>query len=279
MKLRSIERKIADLQGYIKKEEQIAQQQGQQPNQAIYIQLEEAISQLNFIKDQIGEEISLGQEVIDDYKIQKKMSPSAILERIMTRYLKYLERVIKFNILSTNAFKSKVITGKSAFMVARFNDEIKIKDIKHSLITYPKDGTEKSINKKDWVYYTENMTLAQIEEYWGDELRNKYSKSEIEKLLITDYVNQSDNRPIYALPDGGAVFGNGELSNYVTDSALSRKVQWIWFRGSIPVIRKTNIDKNGIKHSHIITNKKVINKKDFRYNKGYYINKNNSTEK
>jgi hypothetical protein len=278
LKIMQIDKKVKELNSMLAEQEKAAQEGGTQVDPILYEQVEQFNMSLQMVKDELNSQLINGKEIIDDYTIESSMTPNAILEKILTKFLKYVERVLKFNKISTNSFKSKIITGATAYMVAKFNNgEFFLREIKHSMITYPKDSTNTSINKKDWAYYTELMTPAQLDEFFGDELRDNYG-SEIINVINSGYnINKGSNQ-MFALPDGGAVFGD---TNYGNNYSNDRKVtvKWLWFRGSFPVSRKTVTDKNGIVHKHIINDKKVINIDDYIYKNNEYVNKKNKTEK
>lgn len=274
LKTRTLDKNIQQLQSVIAQQES-SQQNGTQVDPVLYEEVEGYINQLSFIKQQLAEDLDLGQEIIDDYKSQKKMTPTAILEKIMTKYLKNIEKEVKFNLLSFKAFKSKLVTGKSAFIVAKFNnDKPVIRQIKPSGIIYPIDGTEKSINKKDWAFYCELMSIAQINEYFGEVLIAKYGNDILDKLN-NEYSSAGDTNTMYALPDGGAIFGNEQIRNNNYGRHKNVEIKWVWFRGSMPICRKTTSDKYGNNHKHILRNGNIINTDDYNYSKGVYTHKTN----
>jgi len=239
------------------------------------------MDQFNFFKRSLEKKKVLTEEYVDEFNVMYKMSADAIIERLATKYLKYLERVVNFNYMSTMQFRNRVVTGHHNYIVASFNGEKPvIKPINISNVVFQTGGMETSINKKDWAYYVENMSFAQILENFGEKIQDKYGSDALMKLRDL-YSPHTQDSEMWALPNGGAIFASDQFNqksyNYSNEQTI--EVKWVWFRGSVPVSRKTTTDKKGIIHKHILPSKKIINKDDFAYNKGYYINKKNPSQK
>jgi len=278
------ENQIVSLNDTIRDIQSAMQQQAQQgaevaPEDAQALQ--QLLRQLEMMQQNMQKQRLLSDEMVDEFNVMLKMSPEAILERVATKYLKQLSYDMNFNRMSTNQFENRVVTGHQNYIVVKFdNDKPFIKPIKIQNIVYQKGGPETSINKKDWAYYVERMSFAQIFEDFGEKIVDKYGAKALISLrdLYSPHTNESE---MWALPNGGAIFGdnlfNDNSYNFSNDQSI--EIKWVWFRGSVPISRKINVDKNGNIHKHILPNKRVINKDDYKYHKGYYIDKKNPSSK
>lgn len=251
-----------------------AQESGQQIPPEQMLQMQQFIKQLQFVRSNMNKQKVLNDEVVEEYNMLLKNSPKEILEKIVTRYMKYLQRTIDFNSISTYQFRNRVVTGHQNYLVAKFDSEKPIiKGLKSHNVFYQKGGEKKHINEKDWAYYSETMSFTQVLENFSEEFIDKYGMTKL--LSLRDmYSPSTPDAHMWALPDGGAIFGNqfttgeGEVS---TDKVIS--IKWVWFRAGVPISRKVSIDKHGNEHKHIVVNKTLIRKEDYKYSKGVYYNK------
>ena len=258
-----------------------SQQNGGQVKPEDSMQLKALINELDYQKSFIEKQLGLNQDYIDEFNSMSKNNPTEILERVATKYLKYLERVVNFNLMSAYQFRNRIVTGHQNYMVAKF-DENKplIRELKSDNIYYQKGGPEKNINQKDWVYYKESMSFAQIMEEFGESIVKEHGESSLMDLRDI-FSPETEDSQMWALPDGGVVFG-GEIKTSQNDVFSSEKnisIDWVWFRGGVPVSRKISKDKYGNVHKHIVPHKRLLNKDDYNYNKGYYISKTDEDKK
>lgn len=258
-----------------------SQEQGQEISPADSQKIEAMINELDHYKTMIEKESVLNQDFVNEFGAMSKNNPSAILERVATKYLKYLERVVNFNRMSTYQFRNRVVTGHQNYMVAKFDDQKPlIKELKSDNIFYQVGGPEKYINQKDWAFYREKMSFAQILENFGSELVEEYGRDTLDKLRGT-YSPETEESQMWALPNGGVIFGsefpNDQHNIYSTDRNID--VEWVWFRGSVPVSRRISTDKHGNEHKHIMPSKKLINKDEYTYSRGVYTNKKDPEKK
>jgi len=272
---------LTDTVNQIQSAMQQQQNAGQEMNPEDIQALQRMLRELQYMQKKMSKQKLLNDEVVDEFNVMLNMTPEAILEKIATKYLDELAYDMNFNYMSTNQFRNRVVTGHQNYLVAKFGDDKPfIRPIKSQNIVYQIGGPETNINKKDWVYYVENMSFAQLFENFGEMIVEKYGKEVLVKLrdLYSPYTNETE---MWALPDGGAIFGddlfNNSSYNYSNDKIIQMK--WVWFRGSVPVSRRINTDKNGNIHKHILPGKKIINKDEYKYSKGYYINRKNPSNK
>ena len=274
MQIDGISKTMQQIQSMIQQQ----QEQGQQIPPEQMGQIEQFMNQLAFAKKGFEKQKVLTDEVVEEFNMLSKNNPQEILERIVTKYMKYLQRVIDFNSLSTYQFRNRVVTGHQNYMVAKFgSNRPVIKSILTSNIVYQKGGDSRYIQEKDWVYYDEKMSFTQILENFSEQLVLKYGQNSLMKMRDSYSPNTSDSH-MWALPDGGAIFDMSDI-NESGDTVSNDKivsVKWVWFRAGVPISRKISTDKHGNTHKHIISNKKLINKDDYKYVKGKYIHKKNN---
>jgi hypothetical protein len=275
--LRSIQQNLSRIKSVIAQNGQ----NGQDVPPEVLQQYQQLVDEFEFINNQIERKKALNDEAIEEFEILMKMSPDAVFEKTLTKFLKYLEREINFNYMSTMQFKNRVVTGHQNYMVAKFeNNKPIIRPLNSQSVVYQVGGPETNINKKDWAYYYEKMSFAQIFENFGEDIINKYGRQALVKLRDM-FSPQTNDSEMWALPDGGAIFGDDIFSNrkYNLSTENSIDIKWVWFRGGVPVSRRINTDKNGNIHKHILPSNVIINKDEFVYRKGYYINKKNPSVK
>jgi len=273
----NLEKQIREIDSKIQKVYRAIQQQQIAPEDTA--QAEEMISQLQFYKELLNEENILGKQILDQYRAEQHMSPTEVLEKLTTRYLRTLEKKMNFVSITTNQFKHKLVTGKYAFLVAQFNENSEpiIKSIDASRVVYDTSGSEDSINKKDWVMYNEKMSFGQVKEGFGMQIIEEYGVDAMQSLEET-YSTGDNSHDMYALPSGGVIFGNEIMNNNYGDTN-SISVKWVWFRASTPVYRRVSVGKNNYIHKHILPSKDIINTDEYHYRKGIYVHKKNKDKK
>lgn len=269
--------KIDELEKQLGQLQQMAQSNEVSPEQAGQIAM--YAKQLQFIKDMLEEDKIFDENILDDFNEKKLLTPTEILELSTTKFLRNLEKTTKFDIMRVMQFKHKCVTGKQAFLVAKFNNsgDPVIRSINPSFVVYDDSGSENKIQKKDWAYYLERMSYGQVAEYFGEAIVKKYGSKKLKDLKdMYNPTTGGNTHDMWALPDGGVVFGSETVGNNTYDSSKNIDVKWVWFRGSVPIYRKTTVDKKGRVHKHILKGSKLINIDDYYFRKGYYINKSNS---
>jgi len=130
-----------------------SQQQGQQINPEDIQKVQSYLQELDYYKRAMEKEKILNNEYLEEFEIQQKMTPTAILEKIATKYMKHLYRIGNFNYISTMQFKNRVVTGHQNYMVAQFDDENPLpRELDNAGIVYQQGGAYTTIQQKDWAY-------------------------------------------------------------------------------------------------------------------------------
>jgi len=269
---------IGNIEGNIQQIRGIMQQsteQGKPPSPEEQAQYMKVVQEMEIAKQDLQRQTVMNEDYIKEFNSKQKNSPNEIIERIATKYMKHLERVVNFNYMSTMQFKNRCVTGKHHYMVAKFNDNKPvIRGLDSGNIVYQTGGNETTIQKKDWAYYSEKMSFVQILELFGEELISKHGEGVLRELRDT-YSPMTNNSDMWAMPDGGVIFGD-ELegsSNSNFSNSKEIKIKWVWFRAGEPVYRKTSLDKYGNEHKHVLPSKTLINKDEYNYNHGFYVHK------
>lgn len=122
------------------------------------------------------------------------------------------------------------------------------------------------------------MSYNDIVTTYGDKIVEKYGQDKLEKLSNVS----SENTHSMIRGNNGEAYFNEESMLYsgTDDNNYGIKVERIWIKvpRNIKVKYTPNPFEEGIYFRHFIQNKEVIDKQDWKYDNGFYINKKNNKD-
>lgn len=277
-KIQQIEEKIAQMQSMVQQEPKTADE-AQQIMQ-LKQQLPVVINNFQYAITMLNEQGALTQEQISKLKYYHRYEKKDWKEIAAQKMLLMLRQELNVNSESTEAFKIGRVVGRQYFYVdyEEGNRLPTFKSLDPITVTYPKISSVKWVQDGPWVKITEYMSYNDIVTTYGDKIVEKYGQDKLEKLSNVS----SENTHSMIRGNNGEAYFNEESMLYsgTDDNNYGIKVERIWIKvpRNIKVKYTPNPFEEGIYFRHFIQNKEVIDKRDWKYDNGFYINKKNDKD-
>ena len=276
---------IQEIQGKIAEMQQMAQQQPQNAEEAAKIgelkkTLPRIINNFQYATAMLQKKDALSAEQVQKMQHYHKYEKKDWKELIAQKTLLKLRNELDINTESTSSFINGEVTGREYYYV----DYIEgyrlpvFESLNPSTVKYPKISSVKWVQEGPWCSVTDYMSYDDVIIKYGKAFEKKYSKDILETLEHS----YSENTSSMMMGRNGEAYFTEKNTMYSGSdgSSYGIKVERIWFKvpRNIKVKYTPNPFEEGIYFRHFIQNKEIIDKAEWKFNNGFYINKKDETD-
>jgi hypothetical protein len=146
-----------------------------------------------------------------------------------------------------------------------------------SNVKYPFISSVKWVQDGPWGTITDYLSYNEVIILYGKQIEKKYGN----EVLNTLRSSESNYRtPMVTGKDGEAYFTDNLIFDGNNETAYGIKVERVWFKvpRNIKVKYIPSPFEDGVYFRHFIQNKEIINKDEYIYSNGFFINKKNKLD-
>lgn len=200
-------------------------------------------------------------------------------EQAAQKILRYYFNKYQIKAKGTECFTNQTITGNQYYYVDIIEGDVNptFEALSVLSVTYPSIVNVNWVQDGPWAKIEEAISYPSLVAEYGDELKKKYGEKVLEELTEDNSATTSGG---FASTPDGAMYDGSPSSG--TSSAGGIAIERIWYKSPVQIKIKLspNQYEKGEYFRHFIDKyKKVIDRKDFEYRSGKYVNKTDKSIK